>query len=537
MSEIEDASLSGNGSVTMDLPPFDCDAGANCTFPVNSSLSEGMPNCSASPATGRLIYTPYFQAAIYFSYCSIFVAALCGNGLVCYVVHASPRMRTVTNYFIANLAVGDVLMTLFCVPFSFVPVLILQYWPFGDSMCRMVSYSQGVSVLVSAYTLVAISLDRYMAIMRPLRPRLSKKGAAGAVAGVWVFALATASPIPIVSKLTQPLPWYQECSRDLCSEEWPSSNLRYRYSMALMSLQYITPLTVLVATYARIAAAVWGKRTPGEAENTRDQRMARSKRKMIKMMVTVVIVFTVCWLPFNVLLLLLNEGAFGNWEGIPYLWWAFHWLAMSHSCYNPIIYCWMNAKFRVGFCCALSRVPCLRWLARRMTPGPNTSSGAFGGATITHAGGGRSIGPRGRPSTSMGPSSTSSFMLSKGGNGRCAGSRPNSVLLGSSGGLGVGSCGRGPNRRSLRNRDSDLDLEVDEASLLHRVDTGTSYVSVRRANSAKKTNGESVGLADNGSNGVGRDYPVGHPHYLRGRHHHHHHQRAPQKEVHVEDKI
>uniref|UniRef100_A0A034WSP6 Neuropeptide Y receptor n=1 Tax=Bactrocera dorsalis TaxID=27457 RepID=A0A034WSP6_BACDO len=88
--------------------------------------------------------------------------------------------------------------------------------------------------------------------------------------------------------------------------------------------------------------------------------MARSKRKMIKMMVMVVIVFTMCWLPFNVLVILLNDDAFKIWEPLPYFWFAFHWLAMSHSCYNPIIYCYMNARFRGGFLQIIYRVPGLR---------------------------------------------------------------------------------------------------------------------------------------------------------------------------------
>jgi neuropeptide Y receptor len=50
--------------------------------------------------------------------------------------------------------------------------------------------------------------------------------------------------------------------------------------MMLMVLQYVVPLLVLVFTYTRIAVVVWGKQTPGEAENSRDQRMARSKRKV-----------------------------------------------------------------------------------------------------------------------------------------------------------------------------------------------------------------------------------------------------------------
>lgn len=51
-----------------------------------------------------------------------------------------------------------------------------------------------------------------------------------------------------------------------------------------------------------------------------------------------------------------------EWSGTSYLWFAFHWLAMSHSCYNPVIYCWMNTRFRAGFCTAFGRVPCVRRL-------------------------------------------------------------------------------------------------------------------------------------------------------------------------------
>ncbi|KAL1121969.1 hypothetical protein AAG570_003377 [Ranatra chinensis] len=101
---------------------------------------------------GGLLSGRYFQAAVYSLYLVIFVTAVSGNGLVCYVVKASPRMRTVTNYFIGNLAFGDILMTLFCVPFSSVHVL-LQHWPFGPHMCRLVSYTQAVSVFVSTFNL------------------------------------------------------------------------------------------------------------------------------------------------------------------------------------------------------------------------------------------------------------------------------------------------------------------------------------------------------------------------------------------------
>lgn len=54
----------------------------------------------------------------------------------------------------------------------------------------------------------------------------------------------------------------------------------YYYTIALLVLQFVIPLLVLIFTYTRIAFAVWGKKPPGEAENSRDQRMAKSKRKV-----------------------------------------------------------------------------------------------------------------------------------------------------------------------------------------------------------------------------------------------------------------
>lgn len=124
-------------------------------------------------------FTPsaFFQVIIYSLYGIVFVLALVGNMVVCAVVFTSIRKWTVTNFFIVNMAAGDILMAFFCIPFTFVPTFVLLYWPFGATMCRIVSFSQAVSVFVSAYTMVAISSDRYLAIVYPLRPRMTRKQA------------------------------------------------------------------------------------------------------------------------------------------------------------------------------------------------------------------------------------------------------------------------------------------------------------------------------------------------------------------------
>ena len=128
----------------------------------NGSQNDTENDCGAV-GPGGLLSESYFQGAVYSLYLVIFVTALVGNGLVCYVVKASPRMRTVTNYFIGNLAIGDILMALFCVPFSSVHVL-LQHWPFGPYMCRLVSYTQAVSVFVSNQLKLTIAFSTSIAL-------------------------------------------------------------------------------------------------------------------------------------------------------------------------------------------------------------------------------------------------------------------------------------------------------------------------------------------------------------------------------------
>lgn len=85
---------------------------------------------------------------------------------------------------------------------------------------------QAASVLVSAYTLVAISIDRYVAIMWPLKPRMSKTQAKLLILAVWIVALTVSSPIAVVSHLSQPSDRYIKCNQYICQEHWPSSHQR-----------------------------------------------------------------------------------------------------------------------------------------------------------------------------------------------------------------------------------------------------------------------------------------------------------------------
>ena len=208
------------------------------------------------------------QALIIFMYSMVIVLAVGGNAIVCYIVLAYQRMRTVTNYFIVNLACGDILMAVLCIPFTFIANVITGYWPFGAVMCPIVTYAQGVVVFVSAFTLVAISLDRYIAIIYPLKPRMTTKQATMIILFIWIMALSVPLPVAILSRTSS----LNGSSHESCEEEWPNQRGRYIYSLVIMVLQYFLPLFGLLFTYTRIAIVIWVQKPPGEAENQRDQR-------------------------------------------------------------------------------------------------------------------------------------------------------------------------------------------------------------------------------------------------------------------------
>jgi len=101
-------------------------------------------------------------------YCVIFLLGISGNSLVVYVVVRNYAMQTITNVFITNLAISDIMMCLLAAPFTPLSGL-LESWVFGEALCRLVPMSLGISVHVSTLTSVAIAIDRYFVIVHPFK--------------------------------------------------------------------------------------------------------------------------------------------------------------------------------------------------------------------------------------------------------------------------------------------------------------------------------------------------------------------------------
>ncbi|XP_050343718.1 tachykinin-like peptides receptor 99D isoform X1 [Nymphalis io] len=280
------------------------------------------------------------------------VVATLGNVVVIWIVLANKRMRSVTNYFLVNLSVADTMVSTLNVTFNFTYMLYSD-WPFGHFYCKFCQFIAVLSISASVFTLMAISIDRYVAIMSPLKPRLGKRATLGIAAAIWIGSSIISSPnVVYFTTDVDILP--DGNTRRVCFPEWPDSTsekplFEYIYNVAFMVLTYFLPITSMTYTYAKVGVELWGSKSIGECTQ-RQLDNIKSKRRVVKMMMVVVVIFAVCWLPFHVYFVITSY--YPNVVTYPYIqeiYLGIYWLAMSNSMYNPIIYCWMNSKFRRGF--------------------------------------------------------------------------------------------------------------------------------------------------------------------------------------------
>ncbi|GLV37928.1 Leucokinin receptor [Carabus blaptoides fortunei] len=285
-------------------------------------------------------------------YGSISVLAVGGNSLVIWIVLTSRRMQNVTNCFIANLALADIVIALFAIPFQFQAAL-LQRWILPHFLCPFCPFVQVLTVNVSIFTLTAIAIDRQRAILNPFRVRLSKLRAKFIIAAIWIISAILATPIFValrVVELNDTDSAGREYTKPFCNNVNLSNDGLRVYRWILVFLQYLTPMCVISFVYTRIALKLWGTKAPGNAENTRDAALMKNKKKVIKMLVIVVILFDICWLPWQIYNF--SQEVFSEineYRYINIIYFVCDWLAMSNSCYNPFIYGIYNEKFKREF--------------------------------------------------------------------------------------------------------------------------------------------------------------------------------------------
>ncbi|NXL75538.1 NPFF2 protein, partial [Leptocoma aspasia] len=325
------------------------------------------------------LHQPSVAAVFITSYLLIFLLCMVGNGGVCSIILWSKHMRTVTNLFILNLAVSDLLVGLFCMPTTLLDNIIAG-WPFGSLVCKMSGTVQGISVSASVFTLVAIAVDRFWCIVHPFKRKLTIPSAVAIIVAIWVLAVAIMSPSAVLLQVqeekhfrvllgsgnaTRPVFW--------CREEWPDPGMRKIYTAVLFANIYLAPLALIVVMYARIGVSLSHAAVPGAGKRSQEQRHRACKRKQkaIKMLILVTLLFALSWLPLWTLMLLSDYASLSHLQlqliNI-YIYPLAHWLAFLNSSINPIIYGFCNESFRRGFQAILKLQLCSRAACSQPAP-------------------------------------------------------------------------------------------------------------------------------------------------------------------------
>ena len=293
------------------------------------------------------------------AYVVIFLVALFGNSVGFYVVviKKESSSRSVTNLFIGNMAVADLLLTITIMPLSVAFLYRDTLWiggTLGSITCKALFYVMPVFISASVFTMMLISFDRFYAVFFPLKEKFFQKPKVLS-AIIWILSFGLMTPYALMYQTNEIRPGVY-----YCLQEWPwappndtdfteTYKVLKSFHICLFVVLYALPLSVTLFIYFLICRKLWLGKIPGNVTDSKIAAENRLKRKVTCLLVITCVVFAVCWFPVYV-----NH----------YFWYVrpeqshklpskvqmlFLWIAHANSALNPCLYILLNKKFRQKF--------------------------------------------------------------------------------------------------------------------------------------------------------------------------------------------
>ncbi|XP_055589671.1 trissin receptor-like isoform X2 [Uranotaenia lowii] len=189
-------------------------------------------------------------------YSLVFCCCFFGNLLVILVVTLSRRLRSITNFFLANLAVADLCVGVFCVMQN-LTIYLIESWVFGDFLCKMYQFVHSLSYTASIFILVVICMERYFAIIHPITCKqiLTSRKLRLVIVAVWITSAVYSVPKFIfVRTITNDLG--DDQVETICIIDRKAFNSEL-FDIINFALLYLLPLLMMTFLYSRIAIALW----------------------------------------------------------------------------------------------------------------------------------------------------------------------------------------------------------------------------------------------------------------------------------------
>ena len=278
----------------------------------------------------------------------ISLVSLVGNIFIGIIVYKTKSLKKPVNYFIANMAMSDLVFPISMFPIDVASLFTSGSWlisgPLGQAFCKLVSFSIEVSVLVSSQSLVLIAVDRFGTVVFPLRsPVISLNKYRFFILATWIIAMVVRCPILFFFEVIE-YPGGLECM-----PLW--SPYFKHYTVAMIAVVFCVPLVLITILYFTIAITIKSQKTVGEQSvSGREQRLKRAKI-VGKTSIAIVSAFTMGWLPLSIwwLVYFYSSDKTVIWScGFHYFTQIVRFLMYSYCAVNPCICFIFIGHYRQG---------------------------------------------------------------------------------------------------------------------------------------------------------------------------------------------
>lgn len=281
------------------------------------------------------------------AYVVIFIISFVGNLMMVYVIFKKSPLRKTTNLLLANMAIADLVITFFAMPYSVVFLYLRNVWIsgiFGDVTCKIIQYALALSISASILTHALVSLDRFFSILFPFKRVTFIKNPRLSYSFIWCTSFLLMSPYFVVYGVKNIGP--DGASYCVIKEEY-FKFLQIFFALVFLLL-YVVPLVFIGTLYAFICRKLWRNNAPGSRSRLAILKREAQNKKTVKMLIILVISFAFCWLPAHIMHFLI---LFWSHIAVPVVatllsFWACH----SHSAINPILVTSLNGLYRKACC-------------------------------------------------------------------------------------------------------------------------------------------------------------------------------------------
>ena len=284
-------------------------------------------------------------------YCLIFIVSLTGNTAIGIIVYKTKTMRKPINFFIVNMAMSDLLSPIIWIPWC-IQKLYIDSWliggPLDEALCKLFAFLASLSLVASVQSLVLIAVDRFGAVVFPLRsPLISSKLCPFFILATWIVAMAVNSPELFAYKLVE-YPGKRVCERHW-NEIFGESSSFENYFLSCVVVFIFIPLVLIAILYIIIYLKLKSQKIPGAQSANAGQRRQQREKNVLKMAIAIMLGFAVCLLPFAIFWFILVFTNIIIWPqcGVQYYLNLFSlFLALANCAVNPCICFIFSSNYR-----------------------------------------------------------------------------------------------------------------------------------------------------------------------------------------------